>query len=136
MRISLRGLLIATALVAIVIGSLRYTNEAWLAVVIGVTMALLFWALIVAAVDRGPRQAFALAFALTMMAYGIALVSGYRVTGTSGSVMSRSSIIGKAGCRRPESCDSSIKQWIAATGYKFPKSCSAAIPTDWCIHCS
>jgi hypothetical protein len=80
---------IAMALVGIAIGSLRYTNEAWLAVVIGVTMALLFWALIVAAVDRGSRQAFALAMALTMIAYGIVLISGYRVSGTSGAVTSR-----------------------------------------------
>jgi peptidoglycan hydrolase-like protein with peptidoglycan-binding domain len=78
MRISLRELLIGVALVALAIVSLRYANygTVWPAVVTGVMMIALFVALIVAAVDRGPRQAFAIGFALTVVAYGLMLLPG------------------------------------------------------------
>jgi hypothetical protein len=77
MRISLRELLIGVALVALALVSLRNANyyTVWPAVATGVTMVALFVALIVAVVDRGPRQAFAMGFALTAVAYGLMLLS-------------------------------------------------------------
>jgi len=87
-RLSLRELLSFVALVALGITSLRYASDAWLALVAGVTMIALFVALIVAVVDRGPRQAFAIGFALTAIAYGAVLMTGQTTRGNSGNVTS------------------------------------------------
>lgn len=77
------------ALAAFALASLKYASELWLALVTGVTMFAFCAALIVAAVDRGQRQAFALGFALTMIAYGVALMTGDRTVGFGGNMNSR-----------------------------------------------
>jgi hypothetical protein len=87
-RISLRELLVVVSLVALSVASLKFANDFWLAVVAGLAMIALFASLIIAAVDRGPRQAFAIGFALTMIAYGIILTTGQRTRGSGGSVNS------------------------------------------------
>jgi hypothetical protein len=74
-RLSLRGLLLLVALVALAIASLTYANDFWVAVVSGITMIAFFVALIVAVVDRGRRQGFAIGFVLTLIAYGLVLTS-------------------------------------------------------------
>jgi hypothetical protein len=81
-RLSLRELMVIVACVALAIVSLKYASDGWLAVIAGVTMAALFVAIIVAAVDRGPRQAFAIGFALTMSVYWMIVLNG--ATSTSG----------------------------------------------------
>jgi len=86
-RISLRELLVTVSLVALAIPSLQHASSTWLAIVAGVTMVAFFVALIGAVVDRGPRQAFAIGFALTMLAYGLILTNGREiVSGVNGSM--------------------------------------------------
>jgi len=74
-RLSLRELLVLVALVALAIVSLKYASESWVAIVAAVTMLAFFVATIVAAVDRGPRQAFAIGFALTMAGYAMIVMN-------------------------------------------------------------
>ncbi len=88
-RMSLREILVLVAMVALAISSLKYAEDTWLALVAGVTMIAFFVVLIVAVVDRGPRQAFAIGFALTMFAYGLILMTGQRTIGSGGSVSSK-----------------------------------------------
>lgn len=88
-RLSLREMLLLVALAALAIASLKYADEAWLAIVAAVTMLALIASLIIAAVDRGPAQAFAIGVALTMIAYGLILTTGQSTSGSGGSVRSR-----------------------------------------------
>ena len=89
LRLSLREMIALMALVALAIASLTFANEAFLALVAGVTMLALVAALIIAVVDRGPRQAFAIGVALTMIAYGLILTTGQSTSGSGGSVRSK-----------------------------------------------
>lgn len=88
-RLSLRELLMLVALVASATASLKYASQLWLALVAGVTTVAFCAALIVAAVDRGQRQAFAMGFALTMIAYGATLMTGDRTVGFGGNMHSK-----------------------------------------------
>jgi hypothetical protein len=88
-RLSLREMLIFVALVALAIASLKYANDVFLALVAAVAMFALIVALIIAAVDRGPRQAFAIGVTLTMLAYGLILITGQRTSGSGGNVTSK-----------------------------------------------
>jgi hypothetical protein len=88
-RLSLRELLTIVAFVAIGIASLKYANDFWLAVVAAVTMLSFFAVTIVAIVDGGPRQAFAIGFALTMLAYGLILLTGRTTLGFGGNSYSK-----------------------------------------------
>ncbi len=83
-RLSLRELLGMVACVALAIVSLRYASEGWLAIVAAVTMAAFFVSIIVAAVDRGPRQAFAIGFALTLGVYWPIVLKGAQSGGGNG----------------------------------------------------
>jgi hypothetical protein len=75
-RISLRQLLILVAAVALAMVSLKYASPAW-QVVLGLSvMLVLFAAVIVAIVDRGPRQAFALGMAVIILGYGLLVANG------------------------------------------------------------
>ena len=73
-RLSLRELLVFVALVACALASLRFASDGWLQIVVGITMLVFFAMLIRAAVDRGPRQVFALGFVLVMASYGIIIM--------------------------------------------------------------
>jgi hypothetical protein len=73
---SLRQLMMLVAAVAVAIVSLKYASDAWLAIVAAVAMLAFFAAVIVAAVDRGPRQAFAIGFALTVAVYALVVMNG------------------------------------------------------------
>lgn len=88
-RMSLRELLIGVALLAVAIVSLKYASDTWLAIVAAITMLIFFVELIVAVVDRGPRQAFAIGCALTITAYALVLNTGQRTSGSSGSISSQ-----------------------------------------------
>jgi len=88
-RMSLRELLIGVALLAIAIVSLKYASDTGLVIVAAITMLVFFVALIVAVVDRGTRQAFAIGFALIMAAYGLVLMTGQRISGFSGNITSK-----------------------------------------------
>jgi hypothetical protein len=74
-RVSLRELLIGVAVIALAIGSLTYASDTWVAIVAGLAMLGFFAAIVVAAVDRGPRQAFAIGFALVMLVYGLIVLN-------------------------------------------------------------
>jgi hypothetical protein len=72
-QLSLRSLLVAVALVALTIVSLRFASEAWWTLVITIAAIALGAAMILAIVDRGERQAFAIGFVVAMAGYGIVL---------------------------------------------------------------
>lgn len=89
-RVSLRELLLLVAAVAVAIVSLKYASETWVAIVAGLAMLAFFVAIIVAAVDRGRRQAFALGFALVVIAYGLIVLNmpvTYRVNNQPAGTM-------------------------------------------------
>jgi hypothetical protein len=81
LRISLRELFILVAVAAVAIASLKYANDQWLAIVAGVTMVVISIVFIIAIVDRGSRQAFANGFALTMVVYAAAVLTGWSASG-------------------------------------------------------
>jgi predicted PurR-regulated permease PerM len=74
-RVSLRELLGLLACCALALASLKYASETWLAITLGLGMVVFFWALVVAAIDRGPRQAFAIAFVLVMSTYVVIVLN-------------------------------------------------------------
>jgi hypothetical protein len=67
--ISLRELLILFVAFAIGFTTLTYANSWWLGAVSGVTLLAFIGAVIVALVDRGPRQAFAIGFGVGIACY-------------------------------------------------------------------
>lgn len=69
-RISLRSLLALVALVAVGCVALKYANAWWVGVVATITLLAFMAAVVVAFVDRGPRQAFAIGFAACAAIYG------------------------------------------------------------------
>jgi hypothetical protein len=73
-RLSLRELFVLVALVALATVSLKYASEQWLALIAAITMVVCFAALIVAVVDRGSRQAFAIGFSLVAVGYTALLI--------------------------------------------------------------
>jgi hypothetical protein len=69
-RISLRELLSLVACCALALVSLKYASETWVAAVAALAMLAFFVAIVTALVDRGPRQAFAIGFAVIVVTYG------------------------------------------------------------------
>jgi predicted PurR-regulated permease PerM len=86
-RMSLRGMLLLVALFAMAVVSLVYANDFWVSVITGILMVAFIAALIVAFVDRGFPQAFAIGFVLAVFAYAFALLSGFSSL-SSGNVAS------------------------------------------------
>jgi predicted PurR-regulated permease PerM len=74
-RISLRGMLVIVAAIALAIASLKYSNATWRTIMIGVMMTVIFSSLVVAAVDRGFSQAFAIGFTLVALSYGFVVLN-------------------------------------------------------------
>jgi predicted PurR-regulated permease PerM len=74
-RLSLRELFLLLACCAFALVSLKYASETWLAVTLGMGMLVFFWAIVVAAIDRGSRQAFATAFVLVMSMYVVIVLN-------------------------------------------------------------
>src|SRR3954471_2930755 len=70
LRMSLRRMLIIVALIALAMGSLRYATDSLQTLVLGFTVVVVFAAAIVAVVDRGAKQAFAIGFSLIVVGYG------------------------------------------------------------------
>ncbi|HEX2475889.1 MAG TPA: hypothetical protein VHK01_14150 [Lacipirellulaceae bacterium] len=77
-RLSLRELLLLMAMVALAIASMKYASTAWRTCVYTITMAIYMWAAVVAVIDRGPRQAFAIGMVLVMVIYGVLFISAPR----------------------------------------------------------
>jgi hypothetical protein len=75
-RLSLRELLLLIAMVALACASMKYASPAWRTCVYTITMAIFMWAAVVAVIDRGPRQAFAIGMAILMVIYGVLIVNG------------------------------------------------------------
>jgi hypothetical protein len=69
-RISLRRLLAFVTVAAVGCVALKYANEWWVAGVAAFTLVAFMAAVVVALVDRGPRQAFAIGFAACAAIYG------------------------------------------------------------------
>jgi hypothetical protein len=69
LRISLRQLLVLVATVAVAIVSLCYANAGWEAAVYCLTLVVFFAMVIVAFIDRGSRQTFAIGMAIVMAGY-------------------------------------------------------------------
>jgi hypothetical protein len=74
-KLALRELLMVVALIALGCAALKYANDMWFAVIAAIVFLTFFRALIVAAVDRGPAQAFAIGMALVMAGYALLLLS-------------------------------------------------------------
>jgi hypothetical protein len=70
-QLSLRSLLVAVALVALAIVSLRFASDAWWTLIMSILELMLFAAVILAILDRGERQAFAIGFVVAMTCYGL-----------------------------------------------------------------
>src|SRR5688572_10366264 len=79
LQISLRQLLILVAFIALAIVSLKYATNLWQALVGLVTMIATFAAILVGAFDRGPRQVFAIGFAVVLLAYSVLVASGRKM---------------------------------------------------------
>jgi hypothetical protein len=77
-RLSLRELLLLIAMVALAIASMKYASTGWRTCVYTITMAIFMWAAVVAVIDRGPRQAFAIGMVILMVIYGVLLISAPR----------------------------------------------------------
>jgi hypothetical protein len=75
-RISLRELLLLVALAALALASIRYASTPWRTVVYTIAMAVFMSAAVVAVIDRGPRQAFAIGMVLTMVIYATLVRNG------------------------------------------------------------
>src|SRR5688572_21478366 len=75
-RVSLRELLLLIAMVALAIASMKYASTAWRTCVYTITMAIFMWAAVIAVIDRGPRQAFAIGMVLLMLIYAVLVING------------------------------------------------------------
>jgi hypothetical protein len=73
---SLRAMLVLVAFVAVALASLAYANDVWVSIVSGILVIVVTAALIIAIVDRGFRQAFAIGFVLASLVYALALATG------------------------------------------------------------
>jgi hypothetical protein len=73
---SLRELLLLVALAALAIASIRYATTTWRTAVYTITMVVFMAGAVVAVIDRGPRQAFAIGMVLTMIIYAISVRNG------------------------------------------------------------
>lgn len=68
-RVSLRDMFVLVAVVAVAIVSLLFASPVWQAIIgVAVTLSAIV-AVIVSLVDRGPRRAFAIGFAVAMFGY-------------------------------------------------------------------
>lgn len=85
-RLSLREMLVLVTLAALAIVSLKYASDLWLAVIAALTMILCFVALIIAAIDRGGRQAFAIGFSLVAIGYWGIIINGARTGPDNGRI--------------------------------------------------
>jgi hypothetical protein len=75
-RISLRELLLLVALTALAVASIRYPSASWRTAILTVTIVVFGGGSIVAIVDRGTRQAFAIGVVLTMIFYTFLVRNG------------------------------------------------------------
>lgn len=91
-RVSLREMFVLVAVVALAIVSLIFASPAWQAIVGLVVMLSAMIALIVSLVDRGPRRAFAIGFAVAMLGYLLVVLNAQSfnverfVLGSPGSI--------------------------------------------------
>lgn len=69
-------MLVIVALIAFALASFRYANDSWAVLILGFTMVAVFAAAIIAIVDRGARQGFAIGFTLIAAVYGLLLILG------------------------------------------------------------
>ena len=74
--ISLRTMFGIVAIVATAILTLKNASGLWLSVVMGITATVTLAGLIVAAVDRGATQAFALGATIVILGYGLITAIG------------------------------------------------------------
>lgn len=82
-RLSLRAMLVLVAFVALAVTSLEYASDAWVAIAGAVTMSVCFATFIIAFVDRGSRQAFAIGFSLVAISYWAVLIVGAQKVGSN-----------------------------------------------------
>lgn len=74
-RISLRELLILIAIAAVCLVSLKHASHTWLSLVVSMSILMVFAAVIVAVAECGPRQKFALTFAILSAGYYFVVVT-------------------------------------------------------------
>jgi hypothetical protein len=102
---SLRELLLLVALAALALASIRYATTTWRTAVYSITMVVFMAGAIVAIIDRGPRQAFAIGMVLTMVIY---------------AVLVRNGVYGERGINRELDADEGRlpTTWVASYFYK------------------
>jgi hypothetical protein len=87
LQISLRQILTRVAAIAIAIVSIRYSTRWWHSVV-GLAVLLSFFAAGITAIfERGPRQAFAIGFAVVVFGYAVMLAGGRKSYGSNGNAL-------------------------------------------------
>jgi hypothetical protein len=85
-RMSLRELMAFFLIVAIALTTLKFASAVWQVLMITLAMFVLFAAVIVALVDRGERQAFAIGFAVVLICYGVLIsFAGANFTNSNGA---------------------------------------------------
>ena len=77
-RLSLSGLLILVAAIALAIVSLRYASSMWQALVGMLCLLASFAAVIVAVFDHGPRRVFAVGFVICALGYVALVLNGHK----------------------------------------------------------
>jgi hypothetical protein len=75
-QISLRHLFILVAAIALVIVSMHQASELYQGLVGMLAMLAMFAAVIIGITDRGPRQLFAISFAVVMLGYALLIMNG------------------------------------------------------------
>ncbi|MEX2316892.1 MAG: hypothetical protein WD669_07060 [Pirellulales bacterium] len=125
-RISLRELLILTALAALCLVSLKFASAGWMIALKTGAILIVFSAIVVAVADRGPRQKFALAFAIVAAGYYFIVVTE---PGTETSIASPM-IAGTSGRLPTSHLLQSLHQAIAVTDWYNPFTGQGLGPYD------
>jgi hypothetical protein len=125
-RISLRELLLLTALAAVCLISLKFASAGWMTWVRTGAILILISAIVVAVGDRGPRQKFALAFAIVVAGYHFAIMAEPGTETNSGSP----ALQGAAGPLPTSQLLESLYQAIAVTDWYDPFTGQVIGPYD------
>jgi hypothetical protein len=78
-QISLRQLLILVAVIAFAIVSVKYASPIWQGIIGLLVMIAVISATLIAIFDRGPRQVFAIGFALVAISYWLLVLGGGKI---------------------------------------------------------
>jgi hypothetical protein len=78
-RVSLRELFVLVAAISLAIVSLKYASPIWQGIVGLIAMFTAIVVVMIGVFDRGPRQAFAIGFAIVIFSYALLVVNGQKI---------------------------------------------------------